>query len=107
MTVNEITAADLKARLDAGADCLVIDIREEWERDIATFPGARVVSFDDLPDVLADEPKEREMVTVCHHGGRSFTAAMLLERAGFVCVANLAGGIDGWAREVDPSVPTY
>lgn len=107
MSVNEITAAELKSRMDAGADCLVIDIREEWERDIAPFPGARVVPFDELPGALEDEPHEREMVTVCHHGGRSLTAAMLLERAGFVRVANLAGGIDGWAREVDPSVPTY
>lgn len=107
MTVSEITATELKAHLDAGADCLVVDIREEWERDIALFPGARVVPFDDLPDALAGEPREREIVTVCHHGGRSFTAAMLVERAGFERVANLAGGIDGWAREVDPTVPTY
>ncbi len=76
MTAPEITATELKARLDDGSDCLVIDIREEWERDIAPFPGARVVPFDELPGALADEPHEREMVTICHHGGRSFTAAM-------------------------------
>lgn len=107
MTVTEVTAADLKARLDAGEDCLVVDIREEWERDIATFPGAREVPFEALQDALAGEQSDRPIVVVCHHGGRSFTGAMLLERAGFTRVANLAGGIDGWAREVEPSMPTY
>ena len=48
-----------------------------------------------------------ETVVICHHGGRSMRVAMFLERQGFSSVHNLAGGVDAWARSVDPSMPTY
>ncbi len=105
--MREISARELKSRLDDGAGPLLVDVREDWEIEMARFPGAREVPLDRLTEALADEPRDREVVVICHHGGRSFTAAMLLERAGFTAVANLAGGIDGWSGEVDPSVPRY
>ncbi len=93
--------------MDAGDPLVLLDVREPWELDIAEFPGARPVSMAELPAALEDLPKDSEIVVICHHGGRSFTAGMVLERAGFQSVTNLAGGIDGWSREVDPSVPSY
>lgn len=93
--------------MDAGEPILLLDVRESWEVDIAEFPGARQLSMAELPDALDTLPKDSEIVVICHHGGRSFTAGMLLERAGFQAVTNLAGGIDGWSRDVDPAVPVY
>jgi Rhodanese-related sulfurtransferase len=50
---------------------------------------------------------DRETVVVCHHGGRSMQVASFLERNGFTNVYNLSGGVDAWAREVDPTMATY
>ena len=59
--------------------------------------------------VMVDYSKEiiAETVVICHHGGRSMQVAMFLEKQGFKRVHNLAGGLDAWARSVDPSMPTY
>jgi len=105
--MQELSPTQLKARLDAGEPLVLVDIREDWEVETATFPGARHVPMGEIPGALADTPREANIVVICHHGGRSFTAGLLLEREGFRQVTNLAGGIDGWSREVDPSVPAY
>jgi rhodanese-related sulfurtransferase len=56
---------------------------------------------------MAEIDEDKEVVAICHHGGRSMQVAMFLERQGFKSVHNLTGGIDAWSRTVDPSVPTY
>ncbi|MCA1799028.1 MAG: hypothetical protein LC632_06085 [Xanthomonadaceae bacterium] len=104
--VAEVTPAELKARLDGGEPPLVVDVRDEWEVETAPFPGAVHIEMADLAEALNTLPRDREIVALCHHGGRSFTVAMMLESAGFRAT-NLEGGIDAWARTVDPSVPSY
>jgi rhodanese-related sulfurtransferase len=60
-----------------------------------------------LPATAATLPRDRMLVVLCHHGMRSAQATSWLRRQGFDKAVNLAGGIDAWAREIDPAVPTY
>ncbi len=94
--------------LDAATgDWQIIDVREPWEHAICRLPGARLLPMDGLPQRLAELDPGRPTVVVCHHGVRSYQVALWLERSGFTDVVNLSGGIDAWARYVDPSMDTY
>lgn len=92
---------------DATGDWQIIDVREPWEHAICHLPGARLVPMDSLPQRLAELDPGCPTVVVCHHGVRSYQVALWLERSGFTDVVNLSGGIDAWARDVDPSMDTY
>jgi len=85
----------------------ILDVRERWEYDICRLPAARLLPLRHLLEGLAELDPEQPTVVVCHHGIRSRHAARVLERQGFRAVYNLTGGLDAWAREVDPSLPTY
>jgi rhodanese-related sulfurtransferase len=61
----------------------------------------------ELPARVVELDPERETVVICHHGVRSFHVGRFLEHSGFAHVINLTGGVDGWAKEVDPTMPTY
>jgi adenylyltransferase/sulfurtransferase len=108
-SVPEIDPPQLKARLDAGEDLLLLDVREPFEAELAAIEGARLIPLGELSDRLADLDayRDRPIVVHCHHGGRSRTACELLASAGFRAVQNLATGIDGWSLQVDPSVARY
>jgi rhodanese-related sulfurtransferase len=96
------------ARLrDAGQSHTVLDVREPWEVAICAFDGSLNIPMRELPAKLSDLPQDRPLVVVCHHGMRSYQVAAWLRRNGFGNAANLAGGIDAWARSVDPSMPSY
>jgi rhodanese-related sulfurtransferase len=69
--------------------------------------GAVHMPMRSVPERRDELDAEAETVVVCHHGGRSVQVAMFLERAGFGRVHNLTGGVDAWARQVDPSMATY
>jgi rhodanese-related sulfurtransferase len=90
---------------------LLLDVREPWEVALAPLAveGAALLAIpmQQLPARLAELAPSRRVVCVCHHGVRSRHVAAWLERAGFGDVYNLAGGVDAWSREVDPSVPRY
>ena len=107
--IPEITPAQLDAwRKDTAREApLVLDVREPWERDRASLPGATLIPMREIPARLAELPADRDLVVMCHHGGRSANAAQWLAHNGFARVHNLAGGIDAWSRTVDPSVPRY
>ena len=104
--MREVTAVELSERLRADDAPLLLDVRELWELEAARIEGVMHIPMGEVPAALGALPRDREIVVICHHGGRSFTIALLLERAGFRA-ANLAGGIDAWHRDVDPSVPAY
>lgn len=86
---------------------LMLDVREPWEFEAARIEGAQLVPMREVPARVAELDKGREVVAICHHGGRSMQVALFLERQGFKRVHNLQGGIDAWSRTVDPAIPTY
>ncbi|HET7298265.1 MAG TPA: rhodanese-like domain-containing protein [Burkholderiales bacterium] len=107
--MNQITAGQLAAWLaDAGRDKpLLLDVREPWEWETARIEGSQHIPMREVPARLGEIDSDREVVAVCHHGGRSQQVAMFLEKNGFSKVHNLQGGVDAWSRTVDPAVPLY
>jgi adenylyltransferase/sulfurtransferase len=106
-TIPQVTPQELKRRLDAGERITVLDVREPWECAIAHLEGTLDIPLNDIPARLQELDSNAELVVMCKVGGRSRRAAEFLSARGFSHVANLAGGIDAWARDVDPTVPTY
>lgn len=98
-----------------GVTPLVLDVRESWEFHTASVhPLHGAPTFDvlslpmqDIPSRLAELPNDRPMACLCHHGIRSQHVARYLLQNGFEQVVNIAGGIDAWSAEADPSVPQY
>ncbi len=105
--VEEIGAAELKRRLDAGDPLEVIDVREPHEFAIAKIPGTRLIPLGSLSEHLHELDTARTYVVHCKSGARSAKAIGQLRRVGFKRLLNLKGGILAWSKEVDPSVPTY
>jgi len=109
MPVTNIQPAELSAWLSDAARGrpLLLDVREPWEFQTCSIENARLLPLRELPARLGELDPVAETVVICHHGGRSMQAAMFLQRQGFASVHNLAGGVDAWARSVDPSMPVY
>ncbi|HWD23560.1 MAG TPA: rhodanese-like domain-containing protein [Burkholderiales bacterium] len=107
--MRQITPAQLAAWL-AEADRekpLLLDVREPWEYQAARIDGSQPVPMREIPARVGELDSSRDLVAICHHGGRSMQVAMFLEKQGFTRVHNLVGGIDAWSRTVDPAVPLY
>lgn len=109
MPVMNIAPAELSAWLSdpARGKPQLLDVREPWEFQTCRIENAQLVPLRELPARLGELDQDRETVVICHHGGRSLQAAMFLEQQGFAHVHNLAGGVDAWARSVDPAMPVY
>ena len=107
--MQQITPADLFAWLaDEGrAKPLLLDVREPWEFQTARIEGSTHVPMQQLPGRLGELEPDNDVVVICHHGGRSGQVGLFLEKQGFARVHNLVGGVDAWARTVDPAVPVY
>ncbi|MDX9768396.1 MAG: rhodanese-like domain-containing protein [Ectothiorhodospiraceae bacterium] len=86
---------------------LLLDVREPWEYQTVRLEGSVLVPMRTVPTAMDAWAHERQIVVICHHGVRSRQVAHYLEMNGFTDVINLSGGIDAWAREVDPSMPLY
>ena len=82
-------------------------MREQWEWDKARIEGARHIPMREIAARLGEIDRDKDVVAICHHGGRSMQVAMFLEKNGFAKVHNLQGGVDAWSRTVDPAVPLY
>jgi adenylyltransferase/sulfurtransferase len=103
-----LTPADVRPRLLASdGDLVLLDVREPEEVRLARVPGALEIPMSDLRRRLGELDRTKEIVVLCHAGMRSQFVAEFLFRSGFPRVANVVGGIDAWARTVDPSVGTY
>jgi adenylyltransferase/sulfurtransferase len=103
--ISQISVTELKRRRDTGENPFVLDVREPWEYQIANL-GGHLIPQGELPNRLAELDKSQPIVVQCKSGGRSQKAAELLQAQGYK-VENLAGGILGWASEVDPTVKKY
>jgi adenylyltransferase/sulfurtransferase len=107
-SMEEISATELKQRLDQGDDIQIIDVREPHEYEIATIPNTRLIPLGQVVNRMNEIEPNRETVVHCKMGGRSAKAIDALLRAGFPGrLINLRGGITAWSNEVDPSVPKY
>ncbi len=105
--LKEITPREYQTLAAEDPRVTLLDVREEWELALASVEGALHIPMGQVPDRLAELATEEIIVVMCHHGGRSATVAGFLQRNGFGQVVNLAGGIDAWARDLDPNVPSY
>jgi len=106
--LDEITAAELKRRIDLGHDVQLIDVRESHEYAIARLPNARLIPLAQVAGRAAEIDARRETVVFCKGGVRSAKAIAALKLAGFSGhLINLKGGILAWSKDVDPSVPRY
>jgi rhodanese-related sulfurtransferase len=86
---------------------VLLDVREPWEFQICNIGGSLHIPMNTVPDGKDQLDREAATVVICHHGGRSAQVGVFLEGAGFRKVFNLAGGVDGWARQVDRTMPQY
>jgi len=104
--VSEIDPLELKHRIDAGEQPLILDVREPWEIEASSIAGTLNIPMGDIPSRLTELDPDRETIVMCHHGVRSAQVAMYLARNGFARVLNLTGGIEAWS-DIDPAVPRY
>lgn len=103
----EIDTPALKARLDGESPPALLDVREGWERDIVAIDNSIAIPMGDIPRRVAELPRDTPLAVMCHHGGRSAQVTGWLRQQGFDNAFNVAGGIDAWARLVDPSLSRY
>jgi len=106
LEVPEITARELKERLDRGEDVFILDVREPHEYQICNLKG-HLIPLGELPKRMHELDSAREIVAHCKSGKRSAQAVDFLRQAGFRKIYNLRGGILSWSTEVDASVPRY
>jgi rhodanese-related sulfurtransferase len=85
----------------------LLDVREDWEVATCAIKGSIAIPMGQITERTNELDPERPVVCYCHHGMRSLQVGLFLEHQGFGQVLNLDGGIDAWARTVDPSCPTY
>ena len=106
--IRQLTVQELKERLKKNSEKpVVLDVREPWECNICALPGSTAIPMRDIPTRAAELPKDAEIVVLCHHGVRSQRVAHYLHSLGFGDLSNLVGGIDAWAREIDPNMSKY
>ena len=105
--MQRLNAQELKTRLSDSEPPLVLDVREPWEVKLCALPGSMHIPMRDIPERLAEIDRERDLVVLCHHGVRSLAVANFLAGQGYTRIYNLDGGIDGWAKQVEPSMPKY
>jgi molybdopterin/thiamine biosynthesis adenylyltransferase/rhodanese-related sulfurtransferase len=105
--VPSLSVVELKAKFDRGDKFILLDVREDFERDICRIEGARFIPLGQLPSRMSELDSADEIVLQCKSGVRSARALKLLSEAGFGKLLNLEGGILAWAEQVDPLVPKY
>ena len=105
--MSEISAQDLKTRLDRNEPPLLLDVRQDWETKLCRLPNAVHIPIEEI-ELRTDElNREDDIVVYCHQGVRSAAVAEYLRSLGFKRVRNLTGGVDSWARTIDPGMRRY
>jgi len=106
--MRHFSAQQLKDRLQQeGEPPLLLDVREPWEFNICAIDNSQLIPMGQIASSMEKLNPERETVVICHHGIRSRSVAMYMERHGFKDLINLTGGVEAWSREVDLDMPTY
>jgi rhodanese-related sulfurtransferase len=105
---TEITPQELKTRLAGAERPLLLDVRDDWEVRLCSLPNALHIPMEEIELRAEELDREGEIVVYCHQGVRSAAVAgYLREQLGFRNVKNLVGGLDSWARSVDPGMRRY
>ena len=107
MSYKTITPKEYAERAAGGGRLRLIDVREAWEFELARVAGAESRPLSRMAEWEGALGDDEEIVFMCHHGIRSGHVCAHLARKGFTKLYNLAGGIDRWSEEVDPTVPRY
>ncbi|HQF39840.1 MAG TPA: rhodanese-like domain-containing protein [Opitutaceae bacterium] len=102
----EVDVATAHALLEAN-EATLIDVREPDEHAICQIKGSRFLPMREIPGALASLPRDRKLLVLCHHGGRSAHVTQYLRAHGFDRAINVRGGIDAWATDLDPSLVRY
>jgi len=106
--MRELTPEQCREYLErADSKPLLLDVREPWEYRIVHLADSQLIPMRQIPAAMETLDPEQETIVVCHHGIRSRQVALFLEHHGFSDVVNLRGGLDAWARDTDPGLPTY
>jgi rhodanese-related sulfurtransferase len=104
----EISPGQVKSLQKRGETFTLLDVREPGEWEASRIEGAKHIPMGDIPSRAHQElGPDDHIVVMCHHGVRSLTVTNWLRQQGFERVQSMRGGIDGWARTVDPKVPIY
>jgi len=106
---STITASELKEWADAGKDFYLVDVREPAEFEIVSIPGATLIPKNDIlmGQALAQLPQDKQIVLYCKTGIRSAEALAAVKGAGFKDAVHVQGGVIGWVKQIDPSLPEY
>ncbi|CAD7840760.1 MAG: hypothetical protein [Olavius algarvensis Gamma 3 endosymbiont] len=104
--MRRMSAAQLAAYLET-ASPLLLDVREPWEFDICQIDGSINLPMAQIPQNMMRLQEAQEIVVICHHGIRSQHVIQFLQQQSAGELINLDGGVDAWAREVDPAMPVY
>ena len=103
----EISAVELKQRLENGEKLVLVDVREPWENAQCRIEGAVLIPMGSIPSNLQKLDTDESVICYCHHGMRSLDVVNWLRQQGIPTAKSLAGGIDRWSLEIDPKVPRY
>lgn len=109
-TTLEFTPQQTKTLRDSGETLFLIDVREPEEWALSRIEGATLIPMGAVPaslQAIENKADEGALLVYCHHGVRSLQVVAWLRERGIPCCYSLAGGIDRWSREIDPSVPRY
>jgi rhodanese-related sulfurtransferase len=105
--MEQISPQELKARMDRRQAPALLDVRDDWETKLCRLENSMHIPIEEI-EVRVDElTPDEELVVYCHQGVRSAAVAEYLRQRGFTNVKNLAGGLEAWARTVDPSMRRY
>jgi rhodanese-related sulfurtransferase len=108
LSVKDMSPREFLERRSRGTAMTLLDVREEWEIQVAAVPSPTVhIPMGQVPARLAELDTALDTVVICRSGGRSMEIARFLERRGFGSVYNLTGGILAWSRDIDPGIPQY
>jgi adenylyltransferase/sulfurtransferase len=105
--IPQISAPELKRRIDRGDDLLILDVRNSQEYEICRIKGSRLIPLTQLREQFHSLDPLREIVVHSKSGDRSLRAIEYLQQAGFQKLIHLPGGILDWSQTVDPSMPIY
>ena len=106
--MRHLTASELKSYLEEAPSApILVDVREPWEYQICHLENSKLIPMSQIMRAMNELDPQQEHVLICHHGVRSQRVGAFLDQAGFRNIINLDGGINAWAREIDPGMPTY